>query len=77
MGRVLTFIPLPILQHKQIIFTIKWFKDVLNKDKKGLRNNNIAELFYLTFWNRGLVFETKLKVLKLAITNRFMLKYLK
>jgi hypothetical protein len=23
MGRVLTFIPLPILQHKQIIFTIK------------------------------------------------------
>lgn len=69
--------PLPISEHKRIVFGVKWTLKLLKDKYKNLTIPLIVDTLISSLYNKGISFEKKCLMHKLGSRNRHLLKFFK
>lgn len=68
-------VPMPIDEHKRIVFGVKWVLKVIKDKKLPLTSRNIADVLISNIYNKGLALEKKHSTYKISSLNRHLLKF--
>lgn len=76
-GSTIYGVPVYIGFNKQLIFAVKWVVKLLRDKYRRLIVNEVSNSLLGALFNKGLSFEQKKSVYKVAEENRHLLRYLK
>jgi len=70
-------VPLPISEKKSVSFAVKWTIKLLKDQNKVINLASLSEVLVQALYNKGVSFEKKKSVYRMAKENRHLIRYFK